>query len=108
MKTSSPSARRPSAGVMPGRRGACLAVRTSPAVLFCGSEIRHHCGRSRCGIRSPLEIRDDFATGACHESGKNADVETLTEEMDAAVGEYDGRAARVEAVQFPVVGAIHG
>jgi len=34
MKTSSPSARRPSAGVMPGRWGACLAVRTSPAA-FC-------------------------------------------------------------------------
>src|SRR5262245_9014234 len=31
MQTSSPSARSLSAGVMPGRRGACLAVRTSPA-----------------------------------------------------------------------------
>jgi len=34
MKRSSRPARRPGAGAVPGRRGACLAVRTPPAALI--------------------------------------------------------------------------
>src|SRR5262249_50257759 len=33
-KTTARSARRPDAGAVPGRQGACLAVRTPPAALF--------------------------------------------------------------------------
>src|SRR4051794_10296509 len=33
MAPSSPQARRPGAGAVPGRRGACLAVRTPPAAF---------------------------------------------------------------------------
>ena len=38
--TTAPSARRPSAGAVPGRWGACLAVRTPPAALLAAEELR--------------------------------------------------------------------
>src|SRR5207248_8840188 len=47
MGMTSRPARRPSAGAVPGRRGACLAVRAPPAALL------GHCARGTPGRRPP-------------------------------------------------------
>src|SRR5262249_3492966 len=93
MEATTHPARKPSAGAVPGRWRACLAVRTPPAALLHISEIT---------------ARDDLASVAGHQFGKDADVERGTQETHLAVREYDIGPAGVETVDFSVVGAIHG
>src|SRR5262249_34956074 len=51
---------------------------------------------------------DDFATGACHQRGKDADAEVVLQEAHRAVREDDVGSPGVEAVDFSFVRAIHG
>src|SRR5439155_13648093 len=54
MATATLPARRPSAEAVPGRCGACLAVRTPPVSFFAAhkSQVSHHRGRTRLGTLS--------------------------------------------------------
>src|SRR5262245_59465976 len=91
-------ARRPSAGAVPGRRGACLAVRTPPAASC--PEIKN--------LSSVIAVRDDFVASSCHQSGEDADVDGGLEKSHVAVREHDVRSVWVEAVDFALVRAIDG
>ena len=118
--------RRPSAGAVPGRWGACLAVRTPPAALLRGSKsdvsrhrrplaVRHlswsgqgRIGRSRADPPSVITGRDDLAAGPGDQPGEDPDVDGGLQETHRAVREHDVGPAGVEAVDFPVVRAIDG
>ena len=58
--------------------------------------------------QSEITRRDDFAAGAGHQSGEDADVDVGLQEMHRAVRKHGVGPAGVEAVDFPVVRAIHG
>src|SRR5262245_11079603 len=83
-------ARRPSAGAVPGRRGACLAVRPHRPPTW---RLRSQVVGTGAGVsaRAPSEFpgRDDLAAVAGHQSGKDADADVGPQEAHRAVGEHD-------------------
>ena len=96
--TTALSARRPSAGAVPGRWGACLAVRTPPAAFASsGSEVRSQQSRDRFLTSDRDYRRPEFTVRpsssppmtrptSCGHAGQRA---------DAAVGQADLHAAGV-------------
>src|SRR5207249_248346 len=120
------SARRPCAGAVPGRWGACLAVRTPPATFFRGSQVSsqpsprpHAVGhfflvRARedrappTRLPSEITVRDDLAAGPGHQPGEDPDVDGGLQEMHGAVCKHRVGPVGVEAIDLPVIRAIDG
>src|SRR5262249_42616748 len=89
-------ARKPSAGAMPGRWGACLAVRTPPAALFLlQSSPVHADGRALGGSRQ----RDHFPTAARAQGLERWQRRALAHEAHGAVGEGEVGPARMAAAE---------
>src|SRR5262245_20705846 len=96
MKTPSLPARRPCAGAVPGRWGACLAVRAPPAAFVC-APILSRPRRRRCAGGS--RQRDYFAAGARAQRLKRGQVGLVTQEAHGAVGEGEVGTARMAAAE---------
>src|SRR5262249_27752307 len=89
-------ARRPSAGAVPGRWGACLAVRTSPAALLLLPSSPVH---ADAGAPGGSRQRDHFGEGAGAQRLQRLQRSAFAQELHVAVGEGEIGAARMAAAE---------